>query len=216
MIVVDIETSGLSPKKNGIVSLGALFFDDPETKFYQECRLDDEDEANGEAMKINGMDEVEMRNPKKQSQKELIEKFFRWVERQKIKILAGHNVGFFDLNFLKAKAEKYGIELKTRYRSFDLCSVAQTRHYQIHGEFLLDDYQENAMGLTNVLKFCGIPDERIKFDGGKLLEGGRPHNAFEDAVLEAECFSRLLNGKGMFPKYEKFPVPDYLRGVRRK
>ena len=54
------------------------------------------------------------------------------------------------------------------------------------------------MNLPNILKFCGILDNRNK------------HNALEDAKLTAECFSRLLNGKVLFNEYEKYPVPNYL------
>ena len=37
------------------------------------------------------------------------------------------------------------------------------------------------------------------------------NNALEDAKLTAECFSRLLNGKNLFPEYAKFKIPDYLK-----
>ena len=54
------------------------------------------------------------------------------------------------------------------------------------------------MGLPNVLKFCGMEDNR------------QDHNALEDCKLTAECFSRLTEGKGIFPEYEKYPIPEYL------
>ena len=211
MIILDIETSGVDINKNGIVSVGALCLDNPEQTFYQKCRLDDEDEIVEEAMKINGFNEEEMRDKNKQSQKELIEKFFQWIDKQEIRILAGHNVGFFDINFLKYKAQKYNIKIKTRYRSFDLCSAAQTIYFQIYGKFLLDDYKENAMGLSKILEFCGIPDQRIKFDNQTLVKEGKTHNALEDAKLEAECFSRLLTGKNLLPEFKKFPVPEHFK-----
>lgn len=211
MIVIDIETTGLDFQKNAIVSIGALNFNKLNNSFYQEAKIDREDEVTQEALKINGFSEEEIKDKNKQTQKQLIENFFKWIEEQEIKILAGHNIGFFDLNFLKKKVEKYNIKIKSRYRSLDLCSVAQTVYFKMNKEFLLDDFKENAMSLFEVLKFCGIPDDRLKLDQGKVVKEGKTHNALEDAKLEAECFSRLLKGQTLLPEYKKFPVPDYLR-----
>lgn len=192
MIIIDIETTGLNYWENGILSIGALCFDNPKKQFYGECKLDEDDVITEEALKINGFSIEEIKSEKKQTQKELIKGFFEWLEKQDIRILAGHNVGFFDLNFIKTKAKKYNLNIKTRYRSLDLCSVAQTIYFKIHGKFLLDDYKENAMSLPEVLRFCGIKDERIEIRNGKLIKQGKKHNALEDCKLEAECFSRLF------------------------
>lgn len=211
MIILDIETTGFNPQKCGLFSIGALDFHNLENTFYQEARINEEDEISEEALKINGITEEEAKSPKRQTQKQLLENFFSWLEKQKIKILAGHNVGFFDINFLKIKAEQYNIKIKTRYRSLDLCSVAQTKYFQINKKFLLDELQENAMGLPNVLEFCGIPEKRIMFDQKKLIKKGTPHNALEDVKLETECFSRILYGKSLLPEFKQFPIPKKLQ-----
>ncbi len=199
MIILDIETTGLNFWENGIVSIGALYFDNPEKQFYGECRIDDNDMITEEALKINGFSREEVLDKTKQTQEELIRKFFQWVNEQEIRILAGHNIGFFDLNFIKTKINKYNINIKTSYRSFDLCSVAQLIYFQINKTFLLDNYKENAMNLSEVLKFCGLRDKR------------KIHNALEDCKLAAECFSRLLYKKSLFPEFAQFKIPDYLR-----
>jgi DNA polymerase III epsilon subunit-like protein len=214
MIIIDIETTGVNFWENGILSIGALCFNHPEKQFYGECRVDEDDIITEDALKINGFSKEEITNEKKQTQKELVKKFFEWLEKQEIKILAGHNVGFFDLNFLKTKAKKYNIPLKMRFRSLDLCSVAQTKYFQINGKFLLDDYKENAMSLPEVLKFCGIKDERIEIRNKELIKQRKTHNALEDCKLEAECFSRLLSGKGLFEEYNKFLIPNYLKNKK--
>ncbi|MFH1608109.1 MAG: 3'-5' exonuclease [archaeon] len=211
MIVFDIETSGLSSKKCGIISIGAVCLDDPNKEFYEEAKLDEEDVVEKGSIEVNGLMEEQMREGSKQTQKEMVKKFLRWVEEQDMKMLAGHNVGFFDLNFVKNKMEKYGLEFRTRYRSFDLCTAAQLKYFQINKEFLLDELRENAMNLSNVLKFCGIKDRRVKVDPRKgIVEEGTPHNALEDAKLTAECFSRLMYGKNLFPEFNKFEVPKHL------
>jgi DNA polymerase III epsilon subunit-like protein len=211
MIIINIETTGLNFWENAILSIGALCFNSPEEQFYGECRVDENDIITEDALKINGFTREEITSKEKQTQKELIKKFLEWFDKQETRILAGHNVGFFDLNFIKTKAKKYNIPLKIRYRSLDLCSVAQTIYFQINKKFLLDDYKENAMNLSEVLKFCGIKDERIEIRDGKLINQGKKHNALEDCRLEAECFSRLLCNKGMFKEYNEFSIPNYLK-----
>ncbi len=212
MIVVDIETTGLNFWENAILSIGALCLDNPKKQFYGECRVDEDDVITRKALEVNGFSEEEIKNKEKQTQEELIRKFLKWREEQVSQMLGGHNVGFFDLSFLKFKAKKYNIDFKTRFRSFDLCTVAQTRYLQIYGNLLLDDFKENAMNLPNILRFCGIRDERRRINKeGVLVKEGKSHNALEDCKLEAECFSRLIYGKGLFDEYDKFEIPEYLK-----
>jgi len=161
MIVLDIETSGLDHDKCGVISIGALCFDEPEKTFYQECKIDDDEEVQEGAMKINGLSEEEMRDKNKQSQKQLINNFYRW-------------------------------------------------HIQINGKFLLDENRENAMGLSRILEFCGIPDKRIGLKESEVEKEGESHNALEDARLEAECFSRLIYGKRLFSEFKRYPIPEEL------
>ena len=105
----------------------------------------------------------------------------------------------FDVAFLKIKAQKYGLEIPFNYRAFDLHSIAQKTYFDLNKKFLIEKEEDHSgMNLTNVLKICGIVDPRGN------------HNALEDAKLTAECFSRLVYGKNLFPEYNKYPVPEDL------
>jgi DNA polymerase III epsilon subunit-like protein len=209
MIVVDIETSGLNPEKNGIWQIGALEFDNPKNTFIDESRIDDEDEITQEALTVTGKSEIYLRNQKKQSQKQLLERFFSWAKKIKIKNCICQNPQF-DVSFISAKARKYGLQIPFHYRSFDLHSTAQLRHNQIKGEFLIEE-DKSAMDLSNTLKICGMKDERIQLKKGEVTKTGKPHNALEDAKLTAECFSRLIHGKNLLNEFAKFAVPEYLK-----
>ena len=105
----------------------------------------------------------------------------------------------FDVGFILTKARKYGLEIPFPHRVFDLHTLAQVKHFQIKKEFLIKE-NKSDLGLTNILSFVGMRDER----------GAHNHNGLEDAKLEAECFSRLLYGKGLFPEYAQFKIPEYL------
>ncbi len=211
MIVADIETSGLIPERCGIWQIGAIEFENPDNQFIQEARIDIEDEVFEGACTITGKSEQEIRNQEKQTQKRLLENFFSWAENTN----GMKNIicqGYFDISFLDIKARKYGLKMPFHHRIFDLHSVAAIRHFQIFKRFLIEG-NKSGMGLSNVLGFCGMKDERIKMDGDNLLKNGKPHNALEDARLEAECFSRLLHGKGIFDDYAKFEIPDNLKNA---
>ncbi len=95
MIVVDIETSGnFDPERNGIWQIGAVDFKNPKNTFLEEARIDDEDNIEEEALKVIGKTREYLRDRNKQSQRQLLENFFKWAENVKNKILVAHNTPF--------------------------------------------------------------------------------------------------------------------------
>jgi len=205
MIVLDIETSGGDFQRCGILQIGAIELENPKNIFLEDARLEDENEIVDttnlvdakKVIEVLGMTEEEMRNKNKQSEKQLLKNFFEWIKRVKIKNFICHNPQF-DYGFVWTKANKYSLKVPFYHRCFDLSTIALIRHYDINGKFLIkEDYTD--MGLKNILAFVGMLDER------------KAHNALEDCKLEAECFSRLLNGKNLFPEFSKFPIPEYLK-----
>ncbi len=209
MIVVDIETSGVDFIKCGIWQIGAVDLENPENQFLEESRIDDKEIVTGSAMKVTGKTEEELRDKGKQPQKELLEHFFDWCKKAKIKNFVCQNPQF-DTTFLILKSQKNGLEYPFNYRAFDLHSIAQIRYLQIKKKLLIKESRSD-MGLGNILEFCGMEDPRTKLEEGIVIKEGKPHNALEDAKLTAECFSRLVYGKNLLEKYKKFPIPEYLK-----
>jgi len=196
-ISTDIETSGLDKIKCGLWQIGAIDLSKPEDYFLQEGRIDDEDKAEEGALKVIGKTEAELRDKKRQSQKQLLENFFEWVKKRDMKNPLCQNPQF-DLVFLEIKANKYELKNPFHYRAFNLHDYAQSKYYSLYGHFLIKD-EHSDMGLTNIIKLCGMEDNR------------KAHNALEDAKLTGECFFRLINGKNVFPEYSKYPVPEELK-----
>ena len=211
-IVVDIETSGGDFVKHGIWQIGAVDLNTME-EFLDECKIDDEDIVTEESLKIIGKAEEELRNSNKQSQKELLEKFFKWFEGRKMKNLLCH-LPEFDQGFLRCKARKYFDAdpfWPDSHRPFDLHTIAQMKFFGLNDKFLTKEDNNSDMGLRNILKLCGIQDTRRSLKDGEVSREGTPHNALEDAKLTAECFSRLMFGKSLFEEYTKFGIPTELR-----
>lgn len=199
-IVLDIETSGLDMVRCGIWQIGAYDFMTGE-KYLQESRIDDEDEildgGKRPVLEVIGKTEEELRDKNKQSQKELLQHFFEWVEKKPMKNFLCQNPQF-DVDFLEIKARKYGLEMPFHHRSFNLHDFAQSKYHQLYGKFLVKEGISD-MGLSNILTFCGMEDNR------------QAHNALEDAKLTAECFSRLLKRKNLFPEYSQYEIPEALK-----
>lgn len=209
MIVLDIETSGVDFLQCGIWQIGAVDFENPENQFLDECRIDDEDIVTESSMVVTGKTEVEMKDSKKQTQKQLVEKFFEWCKKFKIKNFICQNPQF-DTTFLKIKALKYGLEYPFHYRAFDLHSVASLKFKQIKGKLLIRD-SYSGMDFTYIINFCGLEDHRIQVENNEVVKEGASHNALEDAKLTAECFSRIIYGKNLLEEFKKFKIPKYLR-----
>jgi len=134
-----------------------------------------------------------------------------WVEGRKMKNLLCHHPQF-DYSGIEIKRNKYGLKKTISYKAFDLHSIAQVKFFELNNKFLIDSKENKSeMGLHQVLELCGLPDKRIIVGVNEIIQEGEPHNALEDAKMEAECFNRLMFGKNLFPEFSKFEVPQELK-----
>ena len=215
MIVLDIESSGIDTGKCGIWQIGSIDLNHPKNYFLEEARIDDEDMVMQGALEVIGKTEKELRNPKKQSQKQLILNYLNWRGTCEEKITMGQNIGW-DLNFIQNRCLKYDIMDKFRkstgQRGMDLQTIAQEKYKEVYGKYLLKENGNSNMNLFGVLNFCGIPDQRKQVDDkGTASKEGTAHSALEDCKLEGECYWRLENDKSLFPEYAQFEIPEVLK-----
>jgi len=202
-IVLDIETSGIDKVNCGIWQIGAIDLNDTSEYFFEEGKIDGKDKiintkGKTPVLEVIGKTETDLRDKSKQSQKQLLKNFFNWVDKRPMKNFLCQNPQF-DVAFLEIKSMKYKLKMPFHYRSFDLHNIAQTKYFDLNKKFLIrkgEDY--SGMDLTNVLKFCGMEDDR------------KVHNALEDCKLTGECFYRLVLGKNLFPEYSKYKIPKEL------
>ena len=141
-IVVDLETSGLNKVQCGIWQIGAIDLNNNE-EFFEEGRIDEEDFVEKGALKVIGKSEEELRDENKQSQKELIDKFFKWVGTRNVRNLLCQNPQF-DITFLELKAIKYDLKKTFQHRAFDLHSIAQVIHFNVNNTFLVKNNEKNS------------------------------------------------------------------------
>jgi DNA polymerase III epsilon subunit-like protein len=196
MIVIDTETSGLDPKKNSLLSIGAIDFENPERRFYGECRVFDSALISREALIVNGFTDESARDSSKMTDRELIIKFIEWASASSDTTFAGENPAF-DRDFMKETALRYKLDWRFAHRTVDLHSIAYG-YIRGQGRVLPMKNGHTGQDLSATLTLVGMSDTR------------KAHNALEDALLEAEAFSRLIYKKGLLPEYAKYPLPSQL------
>ena len=213
MIILDIETTGLT-HYCGICEIGAINLDNPNDYFLQDCRIDKVDIVKEEALKVNGRTREQLYNVNKQPQKQMIENYLNWVNKQSEKMFCGQNV-VWDISMIQARCMKYNLRDKFieihGQRGMDLHTLAQKKYKEINGKYLLKENGMSAMSLSRILEFCGMIDDRINVTGNKIIKKGKFHNAMEDCRLEGEALCGIEFGKNLFPEYLKFKIPDYLK-----
>ncbi|QQR65147.1 3'-5' exoribonuclease [Candidatus Kaiserbacteria bacterium] len=195
MIVIDIEASGTEWAKHSIVSIGALDFDHPENRFYEECCIWHGAHIMEGALEVNGFTEAEITDPTKKSEAEIARMFLEWSEHMSDRTLAGQNVSF-DRDFLRAACDRADLPWNIAHRTIDTHSLCYM-HMVTHGITPPIDpqHRRTALNLDAVMNYCGIPDEP------------EPHNALTGALSHAEVISRLLNGKKLLPEFEQYAIP---------
>lgn len=204
MIVVDVETTGLDPRKNSIVSIGAIEFENPSNEFYQECHIWPGSEISDEALKVNGFTREQVTDTRKPTLIDTIYRFLDWSETCKELTLAGHNVGHFDIEFLEQSlkyAETFSSDKSIRrvwpfgYRTIDTHTLCYAS-YLMHGMTPPLKNNKSNISLDTALDYVGLPSEP------------KPHNALTGATVGAEVLSRLICGRALlFPQYK---IPGYL------
>lgn len=193
MIVVDVETSGVDPHIHGLLSVGAIVWEDPEQWFYGEARPAEGVLLDNQALEVNGFTPEQLSALPKDMPTMLLE-FFTWVRTQRPPyLLMGHNAQF-DLKFLQKETARAGMSAKEcpfPYHTIDLHTVAQVDYFQSKGFWYPD-----VLPAWKIFERLGIPNEP------------KPHYALNGAMFELEAFGRLLLKRSMFEDFAQYPVKD--------
>lgn len=195
MIVVDIEASGVEYHKHSIVSIGALDFDNPTNRFYEECRIWETAHIMPDSLAITGFTEEEINDPNKKPEGEVVRMFLEWSQHMGDRTLAGQNVSF-DRDFLKTASEREGLSWDLAHRTIDTHTLCWMHMVKRGIQPPIDpEHRRSALNLDAVLNYCGIADEP------------EPHNALTGALSHAEVISRLLYDKKLLPEFTTYDIP---------
>ncbi len=195
MLVIDIEGSGTEPQLHSIVSLGAIDLENPEHRFYEECRIWDGAHIMEGALAVNGFTEEQITDSSKQSEGELIRRFLEWSQHLGNRTLAGQNVSY-DRNMVHAACAREGVAYDLAYRTIDTHTLCYMHMVKRGLPAPVDpQHRRSGLNLNLILNYCGIPNEPD------------PHNALTGALCHAEVVSRLLYDKKLLPEFAAFEIP---------
>jgi DNA polymerase III epsilon subunit-like protein len=193
MIILDVETTGLDAKKNSLVAIGAIDFDHPEERFYEECQIWDGAEVNPNALKVNGLTEEELRDASKKTEKDIVLNFRDWARGRGDLTIAGHNP-HVDRDFINSALERAGEPELISRRMVD-------QHTLVYNHMLqrgLTPPMKNGISAIEsdfVMDYVGIPAEP------------KPHVAINGALWEYEAIYRLLHDKAGLEEFQAYPIP---------
>jgi DNA polymerase III epsilon subunit-like protein len=194
MIALDVEMSGLDAEKHSVLSIGALDFDNPENRFYGECRAWDGAIIEDEALAVNGFTREEAADPAKQSEADLLRAFIAWAtDGPQERTFAGQNVAF-DRLVLEAAARRAGLEFSFAHRVIDAHTLCWM-HMVERGIEPPVEKHHSAINLTAALAYCGLPSEP------------KPHNALTGALCHAEVVARVAYTKKLLPEFSVYDIP---------
>ncbi|MDB5195314.1 MAG: polymerase 3-5 exonuclease subunit [Parcubacteria group bacterium] len=195
MIVLDVESTSLSPVTGSMLSLGALDLDEPANQFYDECRIWDGAHVTDEALAINGFTREGITDPNKKTEAELVAAFIAWAtDRPQNRILAAQNVSF-DLEYVQEACKRAGLECPFGKRTIDTHTLVWLHMTERGIVPPLNDSKHSAINLDFALTYCGIPAEP------------KPHNALTGAKCHAEVIARIAYNKNILPEFSSFPLP---------
>jgi len=163
MIVVDVETGGLDPIRNSLLSIGAVEYEDPTNEFYVELEPLAGTEIHPKVLSINDYSPNTWKNTNHFVGMNL---FYEWIKQIPDKTLAGHNPAF-DRDFCNANFEHAKLGRVFDFHTVDLHTLA----YQKFGKSL------SANRIYDKLQMRREPD---------------PHNALNGAKWECEAIRELM------------------------
>lgn len=181
---LDVETTGLHPKKSGVASLAALpnWETDPAKCFYREVRCWAGAELEPAALYTNGFTEEQLFSLERPSEDQVCDEFLSWVlsSFSGPPIIAGLNTQF-DINFINAMFARSGKALNLRSRFLDVQDIAIFLHtaglatLPYSGSFLRTN--------LNALLMTFMPG----------VERGAQHTCYEDVWLTRNIYAAMLN-----------------------
>ena len=190
MIVVDLETTGLDPRMNSILSIGAVDFSKPESQFYGECGLEPGKIIDPVALRINGFSEkAVLSNPK--PVENLVAEFIQWAKKSADRTLAGYYI-HFDQSFLMDVCRSYGLDWIFGVQVVDIHGLFYAEMLK-KGKLILHE-KTSPYTLDYILNSVGLPTEP------------HPHNALVGAKMTAEAFSRFIFGRKLLKEFDILPA----------
>jgi len=191
LLFFDLETTGLDKDKNTIIEIAIVktdYYGNVMGKYHTKIKpsVADLASASKRALEINGYSEEAWKNAlsPEQAAKEIVEQFNdgKWV-------LAGQNIGGFDIPFLQAFLNRNGFEYRIGRRYIDTMGLA-IEHLMPCGL--------KSVSLVNIRKALGV-------------ETGTAHSAMADTLACVQVYRKLSRATPLHRLYWKWRIPHRMK-----
>lgn len=191
LLFFDLETTGLDKERNTIIEIAIVktdYYGNVMSSYQTKIKpsVADLAVASTRALEINGYSEEGWKNalPPEVAAKEIVEHFNRgkWV-------LAGQNIGGFDIPFLQAFLNKHGFDYRIGRRYIDTMSLA-IEHLMPCGL--------KSVSLVNIRKALGV-------------ETGDAHSAMADTLACVQVYRKLSRATFLHRMYWSWRIPKRMK-----
>ena len=192
IVFVDLETSGFDTERQDIIQVSAVdCFTGEKFNEYVRFKIN---EANPRALELNSYDE-DLWDEKAISQRRAFYTFQDWLSKRRYcirkkneeeyqtTILAGHNIGCFDIPFLREWEYRFSESLKIDYAHYDTLPLAR---------WILPELDSHS--LESLCKFY-------------KLESKGMHDSLTDTLLNIQVAYNILKRIGIQPKWHPSLLP---------
>lgn len=175
-IAIDTETTGLDPKTNSLLSIGAVDLATGDT-FKMDCRLQEGRQINAKALEVNGFTLEEINDKSKPTAEEAVSKLEEFIKNHNAEVLFGYNFAF-DISFLYYAKGSFSPAPK----ALDLVPVMMNEvlpHKELYplSEKVKNEHRYPSLNAS--LNYFNSPDEM------------KPHISLTGALESAELYTLM-------------------------
>ena len=186
-VVFDFETTGLDPKKDKILEIGALKIEETKKPEEFQCLINHGIPVPEEITKITSITQ-EMIDKEGLKPEEAYQKFVEFVGRQDM-IFVGHNALRFDVFFLQ-QAIQHPYFINIEYRCVDTAALFKAQQLGMKREDKEKFYffAKRIFNIYSKVKYnVGVACDTLGIDRSKIQQ----HRALADVILTNEIYRKL-------------------------
>ena len=179
ILFFDFETTGFSERWNEVIEVAGILYDMENAEILDTFHeyIKPQAKIPREVVELTGITNEAVENCR--SEKEVLDDFVVFIMGNQVDALCGHNCKAFDLRFLRAKSEKYGLPYEEMMEYKDVIdTLSLARRYKREGKIPKDI---PSLCQTQLAELYGVDYQA--------------HSALEDVKALIEIYKKMTGKK---------------------